>query len=110
MTNDGDVLEVVNGLDERMGYWAEDRELGERLMNLGIKPKQIRYDTTCVHLDHERPYRDAQVRQHNMSIRRETRSKRAVWTDHGITRLPSAQAAQAAQDNGSGSSAAGAQP
>jgi len=77
---------AVNGLDERMGYWAEDRELGERLMNAGIRPKQIRYNTTCLHLDHERPYKDPQVKSHNMNIRRETRARRAVWTDYGIVK------------------------
>jgi glycosyltransferase involved in cell wall biosynthesis len=33
----------VNGFDERMGYGGEDRELGERLVNFGVRPKQIRH-------------------------------------------------------------------
>ena len=78
-----DVLEV-NGFDERMGYWAEDRELGERLVNAGIQPKQIRYKTTCVHLEHGRPYLNPDVRAENLSIRRSTRLERRTWTPHGI--------------------------
>jgi len=35
-----DILEV-NGFDERMGYGGQDRELGERLFNSGIKSKQL---------------------------------------------------------------------
>ncbi|MBA3985830.1 MAG: glycosyltransferase family 2 protein, partial [Flavobacteriales bacterium] len=45
-----DILEV-NGFDERMQYGGEDRELGERLFNLGLKAKQLRYSAICVHLD-----------------------------------------------------------
>ena len=37
-----DILNA-NGYDERMQYGGEDRELGERLFNMGIKAKQIRY-------------------------------------------------------------------
>ena len=50
-----DVLRV-NGFDERMGYGGEDRELGERLVNAGIRGKQVRHRTITVHLDHARPY------------------------------------------------------
>ena len=46
----------VNGFDERMQYGGEDRELGERLFNLGIKSKRVRYSAICVHLDHKRGY------------------------------------------------------
>lgn len=36
-----DILNV-NGFDERMQYGGQDRELGERLFNFGIKSKQLR--------------------------------------------------------------------
>jgi hypothetical protein len=39
-----------------MQYGGEDRELGERMMHLGIKGKQIRYSAVCIHLDHPRAY------------------------------------------------------
>jgi len=48
---------AVNGYNEDMQYGGLDRELGERLINYGIKGKQIRYSAICVHLDHPRPYR-----------------------------------------------------
>ena len=45
----GDIV-AVNGFDERMQYGAEDREVGERMINNGIKFLQIRYSAICVHL------------------------------------------------------------
>jgi len=55
-----DIIEV-NGFDERMQYGGQDRELGERLMNAGIRSKQIRYTAICVHLDHPRGYKTKHV-------------------------------------------------
>jgi len=54
-----DILKV-NGFDERMQYGGQDRELGERLFNAGIKSKQLRYSAVVVHLDHKR-LADSQV-------------------------------------------------
>lgn len=45
----------ARGFDERMKYGGEDCELGERLMNAGIKAVQIRYLAIMLHLDHDRP-------------------------------------------------------
>jgi glycosyltransferase involved in cell wall biosynthesis len=79
-----DDLVRVNGFDERMGYGGEDRELGERLMNAGVRPKQIRHRAVCVHLEHGRGYVDAQVIAWNQRHRQEVREQRLVWTEHGI--------------------------
>ena len=82
----------VNGFDERMQYWAEDREFGERLVNAGIRGAQIRYSAVCVHLDHERPYKTVQSRERNQQIRAETKARAAAWTDYGIvSRLAAGQ-------------------
>ncbi|WP_372753288.1 glycosyltransferase family 2 protein [Mariniflexile sp.] len=78
-----DIL-AVNGFDERMSYGGEDRELGERLMNLGIKPIQVRYSAVCVHLEHERSYVDSQKVIQNKAIRNETKKQKITWTDFGI--------------------------
>ncbi|MEX1075720.1 MAG: glycosyltransferase [Pirellulales bacterium] len=77
------VLEV-NGHDERMRYGGLDREMGERLMNLGIRPLQVRHRAICLHLDHDRPYTHPEGVRANLAIRAETRRARAVWTPHGI--------------------------
>ncbi|MDV7139638.1 glycosyltransferase family 2 protein [Maribacter sp. TH_r10] len=76
----------VNGFDERMQYGGQDRELGERLFNFGIKSKQLRYSAVCVHLDHKRGYKTPESIAKNMEIRKETKSKKLVWAHHGITK------------------------
>jgi len=80
-----DILNV-NGFDERMQYGGEDRELGERLFNFGVKSKQLRYSAVCIHLDHERSYRTPEAIARNMVIRREVRRNNSVWTYHGISK------------------------
>ena len=76
----------VNGFDERMQYGGQDRELGERLFNFGIKSKQLRYSAVCVHLDHKRGYKTPESIAKNMEIRKETKNKKLVWAHHGITK------------------------
>lgn len=78
-----DIL-AVNGFDERMRYGGEDRELGERLMNYGVTPVQIRYSAICLHLDHERGYANTEDSELNTSIRKETKTQKKTWTDFGI--------------------------
>ena len=67
-------LIAANGFDERMGYGGQDRELGERLENAGIRGLGIRYRALCVHLDHSRGYADLDTIRHNKAIRRATRA------------------------------------
>lgn len=74
----------VNGFDERMHYGGEDRELGERLINFGIKPLQIRYSAICLHLHHSRNYMNDEDLLKNKAIRKQTKTFKKVWTDFGI--------------------------
>ena len=74
----------VNGFDERMQYGGQDRELGERLVNLGLKGKQIRYSAIVVHLDHKRGYKTQESIDRNNHMRKTTRSQNISWTDYGI--------------------------
>lgn len=67
-----------------MQYGGQDRELGERLVNYGIKPKQIRYSTVCLHLDHPRGYATPESINKNKNIRKETKIQKKKWTDFGI--------------------------
>lgn len=82
-----DVLDV-NGFDERMGYGGEDREMGERLENLGVRGLQVRHRAVCLHLEHARSYVDREVLARNEAIRQETRRARATWTPFGIVSAP----------------------
>ena len=77
-------LLAVNGFNEEMQYGGQDRELGERLMNKGIRGKQIRYSAVCVHLDHKRGYKTSESIQKNKHIRNETKTLKKTWTDSGI--------------------------
>ncbi|MBZ9630588.1 glycosyltransferase family 2 protein [Salegentibacter sp. LM13S] len=81
-----DILEV-NGFDERMQYGGQDRELGERLVNLGIKGKQIRYSAICLHLDHKRGYKNQESIEKNRAIRKKTRDEGLTTTDFGINKV-----------------------
>ncbi len=74
----------VNGFDERMQYGGQDRELGERLQNAGVRGKQIRYLAICLHLDHARGYATDESVAKNRGIRDETRQERRTWTPYGI--------------------------
>ncbi len=78
----------TNGFDERMQYGGQDREFGERLMNMGIKPRQVRYRCSCVHLDHGRGYARPESIAKNRSIRKHTRENGITRTDHGIDANP----------------------
>jgi glycosyltransferase involved in cell wall biosynthesis len=77
-------IKAINGFDERMQYGGQDRELGERLINKGLKSIQIRYSAICIHLDHPRGYKKQESIDKNRAIRKITRDQKLVWTDFGI--------------------------
>ncbi|BDS07813.1 hypothetical protein NT6N_28530 [Oceaniferula spumae] len=74
----------VNGHDETMCYGGQDRELGERLINLGLRSKQFRHRAVLLHLDHPRAYKTRESIEKNLSVRAATRSSQSTWTTHGI--------------------------
>lgn len=79
-------LVAVNGFNEDMKYGGQDRELGERLVNLGIRGKQIRYSAVCIHLDHKRSWKTAESIAFNKSVRAHTRKEKLTWTPQGIVK------------------------
>lgn len=81
-----DMLEI-NGYNEEMQYGGQDREFGLRLVNKGIKTKQIRYSAIALHLDHKRPYKTKETMEKNIGIRRETKRTGIIQTPHGIKKL-----------------------
>ena len=88
-----DAVVEVNGFDTEMGYGGLDRAMGERLRNLGLRGKQIRYQAVCLHLHHERPYVDAAVLRRNRELRRAIRVHRRVRARVGISELSEASSA-----------------
>lgn len=81
-----DILKT-NGFNEEMQYGGQDREFGERMFNLRIKSKQIRYSAILLHLDHKRPYKTKDSINKNITIRKETRKSGVVETPFGFRKL-----------------------
>jgi len=77
----------INGFNEDMQYGGQDREFGERLANLGIKSRQIRYSAICLHLDHKRPYKTEKTLIKNKNIRKKTRRLHITETPNGIRKF-----------------------
>ncbi len=80
-------LVAANGFDLDMAYGGLDRALGERLMNAGIRGKQVRHRTPCLHLHHERPYADPQKWKRNHEIRDRIRQNHETRARVGIAEL-----------------------
>jgi len=78
-----DIL-AVNGFNQEMQYGGEDREMGERLLNNGLRAIQIRYSAICVHLDHPRSYVNPEMWKKNNDIREYTKTNKVVRTINGI--------------------------
>ena len=78
-----DIL-AVNGMDERMHWGGEDREFGVRLINTGIKPKHVRYNAICIHLDHARGYKDEKLVAENKKLRIFNEKNKVARTEYGI--------------------------
>ena len=77
----------VNGFDMEMGYGGQDAALGDRLENLGLTPKRIRYRTLALHLHHDRPWRDPAGMEKNVEIRQRIRASGEVRATRGIAEL-----------------------
>jgi glycosyltransferase involved in cell wall biosynthesis len=77
-------LVAVNGFNEAMGYGGQDRELGYRLANNGIRPRQIRFSTVCVHLEHPQGWRTEEAVAASKAIIDETVRTGRTWIEHGI--------------------------
>jgi hypothetical protein len=77
-------LLAVNGFDETMRYGGEDKELGVRLTNAGIRGQHSRYLASVVHLDHARGYVDPAIVRANKEKVRAARRLGVTWTPSGI--------------------------
>ncbi len=83
-----DAVVAANGFDLDMGYGGLDRALGERLMNAGVRGRQVRHRTPCLHLYHERPYVDREKWKRNHEIRHRIRRNRETRAVQGIAEMP----------------------
>jgi glycosyltransferase involved in cell wall biosynthesis len=78
-------LLAVGGMDERLASGGQDRELGVRLQNHGIRARHVRFDAICLHLDHARGYRTPkmvrEIREHRRRVEREGIAHTAFGTE-----------------------------
>lgn len=84
-----DVL-AVNGFDETYSYGSDDKDLGVRMTNLGVRSQRLKYSLVCVHLGHPRAYASAEQVQANRQKLQQVRARRITWTRHGICDEPQA--------------------
>lgn len=79
-----DIL-AVGGMDERLHSGGQDREFGVRLKNNGITPKHVRFNAVCLHLHHERGYRNKDqvksIKDHRLQVERNGIKHTAYGTD-----------------------------
>jgi glycosyltransferase involved in cell wall biosynthesis len=78
-----DIL-AINGFNELLDYGGEDREMGERLFNLGLFSKQIRYSAICLHLDHSRSYVNPEKVAYNREVRKFNKKNKITRIELGI--------------------------
>ena len=69
-----------------MQYGGLDREVGERLFNLGILSKQIRYSAVCIHLDHKRSYATTETWEKNNTIRNFNKKHNVTFIENGLSK------------------------
>jgi len=77
----------INGFDHRMAWGGEDRELGERLKNSGVKGRHVRYSAIIVHLDHSRNYADPHQVEKNKLLRLDVEKNKLQRTSFGIDKI-----------------------
>jgi GT2 family glycosyltransferase len=77
---------AVNGFDESMSYGGEDKDLGVRLTNNGVRGQHLRYTASVIHLDHPRGWADPATIRANKARVRETRRSGRSWTPDGIVK------------------------
>ncbi len=76
----------VNGFDESMRYGGEDKELGVRLTNSGVRGQHLRYTASVVHLDHPRGYADPATIRANKARVQAVRRDGRTWTPDGVVK------------------------
>ena len=85
-------VRAVNGFELGLGYGGEDREFGQRLTNLGLVGVQVRHRAVLLHLDHDRPYRDAGVVARQRALRHEVKRTGRTRALRGLAELRDTQA------------------
>lgn len=78
-------LLAVNGFDESFtGYGSEDRDIGIRLHNNGVRSRYLKFSLVQMHLDHPQSYLDPAVAADNRRRFRSRKTDRTTRIDLGV--------------------------
>ena len=91
-------LLAVNGFDHDMHYGYEDWSMGQRLINIGYRVKQVRNRAVAFHLDHPRPYRNRDEMARNLAVFERIRRNREVRVERGLDEMEARMAAERKSD------------
>jgi glycosyltransferase involved in cell wall biosynthesis len=69
-------------------HGGEHRALGYLLENAGVRGKQVRHRAVCMHLPHDRPYRDQATVRANRARLEHARRSGLARAERGIAELP----------------------
>ncbi|MEN8190610.1 MAG: glycosyltransferase family 2 protein [Thermodesulfobacteriota bacterium] len=73
----------VNGFNENFVGWGhEDTEFAARLLNIGIRRQNVKFNALAFHLYHSTQPRDALDK--NDALLLETRTQKKIWCDNGL--------------------------
>ena len=79
----------VNGFDESFpGYGSEDRDIGIRLRNAGVKSRYLKFAFCQLHLSHPRTYFDASIHAKNRAVFRQRRWDGTTAVTSGLNNYP----------------------
>ncbi|MEE2826469.1 MAG: glycosyltransferase [Planctomycetota bacterium] len=82
-----DLLDV-NGFDEDFpGYGSEDRDMGVRLKNHGVKSRYLKYSLMQLHLDHPKSHFDPEISRRNREVFRRRKWDGTTRVAVGIEKL-----------------------
>ena len=87
-------LIAVNGFDHEMRYGYEDWSVGQRLIHIGYRVKQVRNRAVAFHLDHPRPYRMREEMARGRAIFERIRKNREVRVHEGLVQMAARMAAE----------------
>jgi glycosyltransferase involved in cell wall biosynthesis len=80
-----DDLQRVNGFDEdHAGYGSEDRDMGVRLRNAGVRSKYLKFSLVQLHLRHLQPWIDPAIAQANRRRMKRRFLDGTTWVPNGL--------------------------
>ena len=79
----GDLLKI-NGFDESFMYGSDDRDVGVRLRNVGVRCRYKKYSFVALHLGHSKPYRVRDKERANRKKMKRRYFDGTTWIDDGI--------------------------